>query len=211
MIELEVIRTALGDMFAAALRYAPILFTALVVTLGGWLFSKVPQQFMPESDRPQILVDVKLPTGYGIRESDRRIRELVAWLEDESQNPEIDQTLTYVGSGGVRFFVTIAPEPSRENMGFVLQKQASGSKDYAVQQRNYEKAIGAYEKAQAIKSSPSITKAIDDCRHNLKVSRENQGMDVAESEQEREIAEEDARIAAEKAKREAYQASTDDD
>jgi multidrug efflux pump subunit AcrB len=91
-----------------------------VLMLGVWLFSLVPRQFMPESDRPQILVDVKLPNGYGIRETDRRIRDLVAWLEDDSQNPEIVQTLTYVGSGGVRFFVTIAPEPAAANMGFVL-------------------------------------------------------------------------------------------
>ncbi len=91
-----------------------------VLAFGIWLFSLVPVQFMPQSDRPQIMVDVKLPNGYGIRESDRRIRELVAWLEDESENPEILQTLAYVGSGGVRFFVTISPEPAAANMGFVL-------------------------------------------------------------------------------------------
>ncbi len=91
-----------------------------VLALGFWLFSKVPQQFMPQSDRPQILVDVKLPNGYGIRESDRRIREFAAWLADEAENPEVLQTLTYVGSGGVRFFVTIAPEPAASNMGFIL-------------------------------------------------------------------------------------------
>ncbi len=91
-----------------------------VLLAGVWLFSLVPQQFMPQSDRPQIMVDVKLPNGYGIRETDRRIRELVAWLEDESENPEILQTLTYVGSGGVRFFVTISPEPAADNMGFIL-------------------------------------------------------------------------------------------
>ncbi len=91
-----------------------------VLFLGLWLFAMVPQQFMPQSDRPQILVDVKLSNGYGIRETDRRIRELAAWLEDETENPEVLQTLTYVGSGGVRFFVTIAPEPPAANMGFIL-------------------------------------------------------------------------------------------
>jgi multidrug efflux pump subunit AcrB len=91
-----------------------------VLVVGFWLFGKVPEQFMPESDRPQIMVDVKLPSGYGIRESERRIQDLVDWLEDESQNPEITQTLTYVGNGGVRFFVTISPEAAAANMGFVL-------------------------------------------------------------------------------------------
>jgi multidrug efflux pump subunit AcrB len=104
------------------LRHRAAFLAAMLgfLVLGFWLFSLVPQQFMPQSDRPQILVDVKLPAGYGIRESDRRIRELVAWLEDETQNPEVLQTLTYVGSGGVRFFVTIAPEPAAANMGFIL-------------------------------------------------------------------------------------------
>jgi multidrug efflux pump subunit AcrB len=75
---------------------------------------------MPNSDRPQVLIDVKLPAGYGIRETNRQITDLVGWLEDEEQNPEIQQTLSYVGSGGVRFFVTISPEPSQPHMGFVL-------------------------------------------------------------------------------------------
>jgi multidrug efflux pump subunit AcrB len=91
-----------------------------VLVFGFWLFSVIPEQFMPESDRPQILVDVKLPAGYGIRETNRRVQDLVGWLEDEAQNPEVQQTLSYVGSGGVRFFVTIAPEASQPNMGFIL-------------------------------------------------------------------------------------------
>jgi multidrug efflux pump subunit AcrB len=97
-----------------------VVATVGVLVFGGWLFRLVPDQFFPDSDRPQIMVNVRLPAGYGIRESDRRIRELVDWLEDESENPEIEQTLSYVGSGGVRFFVTISPEAAAPNMGFVL-------------------------------------------------------------------------------------------
>jgi multidrug efflux pump subunit AcrB len=109
-------------MLEGLLRMRTVFLAAMVgvFVLGVWLFSTVPQQFMPQSDRPQLLVDVKLPNGYGIRESERQVRELAAWLEDENENPEVLQTLTYVGSGGVRFFVTISPEPSAENMGFIL-------------------------------------------------------------------------------------------
>jgi multidrug efflux pump subunit AcrB len=106
-----------------------------VLVFGFWLFGMIPQQFMPESDRPQIMIDVKLPSGYGIRESDRRIRELAAWLQDETQNPEVVQTLTYVGSGGVRFFVTISPEPSAANMGFILATVGSLEEVGPVMQR----------------------------------------------------------------------------
>jgi len=118
-----------------------------VLVLGFWVFAMVPQQFMPQSDRPQILVDVKLPAGYGIRESDRRIRELVDWLEDESANPEITQTLTYVGSGGVRFFITIAPEPSAPNMGFVL---------ITVSSREEVAQVMARLRAHALQNFPSL-------------------------------------------------------
>jgi multidrug efflux pump subunit AcrB len=114
-------------VLSTLLSHRVLFLTATVGALlfGFWLFSLAPQQFMPESDRPQILVDVKLPAGYGIRETDRRIRDLAEWLEDEAQNPEITQTLTYVGSGGVRFFVTISPEPSASNMGAILVTVAS--------------------------------------------------------------------------------------
>jgi tetratricopeptide (TPR) repeat protein len=98
-----------------------------------------------------------------------------------------------------------------ENMGFVLQKTASGSKDYQVQQQNYEGAIAAYEKARAIKASSSIDKAIEDCEHNLTVSRENQGISSAEAEQERQMAEEEARLAEEKRKRDEWAAKQEDD
>ncbi len=115
-----------------------------VLAFGVFLFSMVPQQFMPESDRPQVLVDVKLPAGFGIRESDRQIRELTEWLQDESQNPEIVQTLSYVGNGGVRFFITIAPEPPSSNMGFVLITVDSVEHVNAVMERLRAHALQTY-------------------------------------------------------------------
>jgi len=98
-----------------------------------------------------------------------------------------------------------------EGMGFVLQKQASGSKDYAVQQTNYEKAITAYEKALAIKPSDSISRALEDCRHNLQISIDNQSMEVQEAQQDETIAAEEARLAEEQRKREEWKSKQDRD
>jgi multidrug efflux pump subunit AcrB len=91
-----------------------------VLAIGVWLFGMIPVQFMPESDRPQVLIDVKLPAGYGIRETERQLSDLSGWLDDEDANPEVQQVLTYVGNGGVRFFVTLSPDPAAPNMGFIL-------------------------------------------------------------------------------------------
>ncbi len=120
-LETPLYRTYRGLLETILRHRTPFLIAMLGVLAGGfWLFSLLPVQFMPNSDRPQILVDVKLPAGYGILETNRQISDLIGWLEDEEENPEIRQTLGYVGSGGVRFFITIAPEASQPNMGFVL-------------------------------------------------------------------------------------------
>ena len=57
-------RAVLEGLLARRTLFLASMAGVLVVGLG--LFSLIPQQFMPESDRPQILVDVKLPAGYGI-------------------------------------------------------------------------------------------------------------------------------------------------
>lgn len=125
------------SLLTSALRHRlPFLAAMVGALLGGFgLLSIVPQQFFPESDRPQILVDIKLPAGYGIRETQRQVERLVEWLENEEQNPEIVQTLTYVGSGGVRFFVTIAPEASAENVAAIVIAVADPSQVAIVMDR----------------------------------------------------------------------------
>ncbi len=109
-------------LLVGILRQRTLFLAAMVgvLAIGVWLFGMIPVQFMPESDRPQVLIDVKLPAGYGIRETERQLKDLSAWLDDETDNPEVQQVLTYVGNGGVRFFVTLAPDPAAPNMGFIL-------------------------------------------------------------------------------------------
>ncbi len=116
------IYTVYRNLLFVILRQRTLFLAATVgvLAIGVWLFGMIPVQFMPESDRPQVLIDVKLPAGYGIRETERQMSEFVAWLEDEGANPEIQQTLSYVGNGGVRFFVTLGPDPAAPNMGFIL-------------------------------------------------------------------------------------------
>lgn len=97
-----------------------------------------------------------------------------------------------------------------ESLGFVRQKMASGSKDFSVQQRYYQQAIAAYEKANAIKPTSSLAKAIADCQHNIDVSRENQAISRAEAEQDAAIEEEQQRREEEERKRREWQTRRDD-
>jgi multidrug efflux pump subunit AcrB len=134
---------AYRGLLGALLRQRTLFLASMVGVLafGVWVMGMVPVQFMPESDRPQVLIDVKLPAGYGIRETDRQMKELVGWIEDETQNPEVVQTLSYVGNGGVRFFVTLAPETAAPNMGFILVSLDSVDSVEPVMRRIREHAL----------------------------------------------------------------------
>ncbi len=75
-------------------------------------FSRVPQQFFPSSDRPELLVDLRLPEGASINASlelSRRMEQLLA------QRPEVDHFASFVGSGAPRFYLPLdqqLPQPN---------------------------------------------------------------------------------------------------
>jgi len=95
---------ATGGLFAAALYAATF----------------IPQAFFPSGDRNQYLIYLDLPAGTRIEETDRTVREVSAWLQDKQQNPEITGTIAYVGNGGPRFFLSLAPVDPDPFVGFLI-------------------------------------------------------------------------------------------
>jgi multidrug efflux pump subunit AcrB len=72
-----------------------LLFLLVVggIFVGGVALSAlVWQQFFPESDRPQLMMTVRLPAGYSIRETEREIKAFDAWLNNKEENQEIEWT-----------------------------------------------------------------------------------------------------------------------
>ena len=64
-----------------------------VVSLAG--FALVPQQFFPSSDRPELLVDVRLPEGASFDATLRQAQRLEKAL---TGRPEIDHLIDFVGT-----------------------------------------------------------------------------------------------------------------
>jgi multidrug efflux pump subunit AcrB len=90
----------------AAMRWR---WTTIVLTLGlmglavfGMRF--VSQQFFPASDRPELLVDLKLSEASSIYATENAAEALEELLRDD---PEILHWTTYVGSGAVRFYLPL--------------------------------------------------------------------------------------------------------
>ncbi|HEY2592026.1 MAG TPA: efflux RND transporter permease subunit, partial [Steroidobacteraceae bacterium] len=76
--------------------------TAFVLALGAFTF--VPRQFFPSSDRPELLVDLRLPENASF---DATLREAKRFEHDLDGRREIDHYIDFVGAGAPRFFLPL--------------------------------------------------------------------------------------------------------
>src|SRR5688572_9726902 len=67
----------------------------------------VEQQFFPIRDRPEALVEVRLPEGSSIAATGGAVGQVEAWLREQ---PEASVIASYIGQGAPRFFHAMAPE-----------------------------------------------------------------------------------------------------
>lgn len=79
-----------------------VVMALSVVGMGG-----VKQQFFPTSDRPEVLVEVRLPQGTSIETTTATVAKVERWLQEQ---PETNIVTSYVGQGAPRFFFAMSPE-----------------------------------------------------------------------------------------------------
>jgi multidrug efflux pump len=65
---------------------------------------RVPRQFFPSSDRPELLVDLTLPMNASIYASEEASSRLDAFLKE---NPDVAHWSTNVGRGAIRFYLPL--------------------------------------------------------------------------------------------------------
>lgn len=78
---------------------------AMAISVAG--MSAVKQQFFPTSDRPEVLVEARMPEGTSIETTTATVEKLEKWLQKQ---PEAKTISSYVGQGAPRFFFAMAPE-----------------------------------------------------------------------------------------------------
>ena len=64
----------------------------------------VPRQFFPSSDRPELLVDITLPTNASIYASEDAASRLDAALKND---PDVAHWSTNIGRGAIRFYLPL--------------------------------------------------------------------------------------------------------
>ena len=109
-------------ILAFSLRYRTLVLAVTGGAFAAAIYAAtfIPQAFFPSGDRNQYLIYLDLPASTHIEETDRTVRELSAWLQDKKENPEITGTIAYVGNGGPRFFLSLAPLDPDPFVGFLI-------------------------------------------------------------------------------------------
>jgi multidrug efflux pump subunit AcrB len=116
-------RRVLGFVIRRKWLVAGSVVGAFVVAIFG--LGAVDKQFFPNSDRPEVLVEVQMPYGSSIEQTDAATAKVESWLAEQ---PEAAIVTAYVGQGAPRFFLAMAPElpdPSFAKIVVLTESEAS--------------------------------------------------------------------------------------
>lgn len=100
--------------WALRLRWLVILGSVALFVAALYGFTKVDQSFFPPATRPQFMVDVFLPSGTHIRQSEEFADQVQRRVQDLDG---VTHVTSFIGGGGLRFLLVYAPE--KENRAFV--------------------------------------------------------------------------------------------
>ncbi|MFT3735684.1 MAG: efflux RND transporter permease subunit [Rhodocyclaceae bacterium] len=104
--------------FCVARRWWVIAATVVTFIVSMWGFGLVPQQFFPDSTRPELLVDLKLAQGSSYQAVERAVLRFEAEL---AKQPGIENYVAYVGNGSPRFYLPLDQKLPQANFAqFVI-------------------------------------------------------------------------------------------
>jgi len=98
-------RRLLGRVIARKWLVAGAVVGLFALAIAG--MAVVKKQFFPISDRPEVLVEVQMPYGTSINQTDAATAKLEAWL---AKQKEAKIVTAYIGQGAPRFYLAMGPE-----------------------------------------------------------------------------------------------------
>lgn len=124
-------------LLAALLRFRVVSVLCVVglLVLSLLVFEHVKQRSLGPSERNQFTIYLDLPAAADIAQTTDAARRLSRFLADETANPEVTDTLAYVGAGGPRFFLALSPNDPQPNKAFLVVNTQRNDQLDAVMQR----------------------------------------------------------------------------
>ena len=130
------------DLFRQALRwtiqrrYVVLGAMVLLLVIAGWGFRFIPQQFMPLLNKQYFSVDVWLPEGTRIEESDRQMTEMTAYLNSLE---EVKKVSSFVGQTPPRYYLANAAYGLQPNYAQCLVEADTPEKSRELQAMLYDR------------------------------------------------------------------------
>lgn len=112
-------------------KYAVVFFMVGLLLLAGWGFRYIPQQFMPLLNKQYFTVDMWLPEGTRIEETEKQVLDLSAYLKGFD---EVRQVSSFVGQTPPRFYLANASYGPQPNYGQCLVEAQSPEKARMLQE-----------------------------------------------------------------------------
>ncbi|WP_370152437.1 efflux RND transporter permease subunit [Ferrovibrio sp.] len=113
-------------------RFLVIGATVVIFLASGFSFQFVQQQFFPSSNRPELMVDLRLPQGASIAATEAEALKLEAML---AKDPDVISYTTYVGAGAPRFYLPLNIELPNDNFAQVVVLTGGDKEREAVRER----------------------------------------------------------------------------
>ena len=130
------------DLFRQALRwtiqrrYVVLGAMVLLLVIAGWGFRFIPQQFMPLLNKQYFSVDVWLPEGTRIEESDRQMTEMTAYLNSLEG---VKKVSSFVGQTPPRYCLANAAYGPQPNYAQCLVEAETPEKSRELQAMLYDR------------------------------------------------------------------------
>jgi multidrug efflux pump subunit AcrB len=120
-------------------------FGLLVLSIVG-LAGSVQKQFFPSSDRPEVLIDIRLPEGSAIRATAAVVERVEAILADA---PGVRSSAAYLGAGAPRFFLALNPEfPNPAFAKLIVVAEGATERDALIAQLQAHVEAGEFPEAR---------------------------------------------------------------
>ena len=114
--------------WCVAYRGRVVIVTALLFIGALVAFGQVPQQFFPSSDRPELLIDLRLPERASFAATQQQAERLEALLKGR---PEIDHVIDFVGTGAPRFYLPLDQQLASANFAqFVVTAKSVADREH---------------------------------------------------------------------------------
>ncbi|NMG48718.1 AcrB/AcrD/AcrF family protein [Azoarcus communis] len=109
-------------------RWWVISLTVLIFALSLVAFARlVPQQFFPDSTRPELLVDLRLAEGVSHQATEDAVKRLERFLDNQEG---IENYVAWVGAGSPRFYLPLDQQLAQTNFAqFVILTKGSNERE----------------------------------------------------------------------------------